>query len=202
MGKFDETSREWADGLLSNAIRVSSSETTGKDMVITFDGPVEPDWVENINSVLDDNKRLNLVTGEVIYLSERVRVILETADLANCSPATVSRCAIVYFPREQLSIKAFFNTWLMRLPAILWDQRQRLDDYFNFFIPGVIKNFIQEPSLMRYPISAHWAAQTFVMLLDGMIVEYRHGKYRDERFMKKFLQRLKNVQGTTSKKPS
>ena len=100
MGKFDETSREWADGLLSTAIRQASNETSGKDMLITFDGPVEPDWVENINSVLDDNKRLNLVTGEVIYLSERVRVILETADLTNCSPATVSRCAIVYFPRE------------------------------------------------------------------------------------------------------
>ena len=100
MGRFDETSREWADGLLSNAIRSASVDATGRDQIITFDGPIEPDWVENINSVLDDNKRLNLVTGEVIYLSEHVRVILETADLANCSPATVSRCAIIYFPRE------------------------------------------------------------------------------------------------------
>ena len=100
MGRFDETSREWADGLLSSAIRNCVSDATGKDLLVTFDGPVEPDWVENINSVLDDNKRLNLFTGEVIYLTAAMRVLLETADLTNCSPATVSRVAIVYFPRE------------------------------------------------------------------------------------------------------
>lgn len=112
MGKFDETSREWSDGLLSHAFRHSANEHSGKEQLITFDGPIEPDWVENINSVLDDNKRLNLVTGEVIYLTENIKVLLETADLLNCSPATISRCAIIYFPKESLPIKAGFNQWL------------------------------------------------------------------------------------------
>ena len=100
MGKYDEMSREWVDGLLSHAVRHASNELSGKEMYITLDGPVEPDWVENINSVLDDNKRLNLVTGEVIYLSQYIRIIIETADLLNCSPATVSRLGIVYFALE------------------------------------------------------------------------------------------------------
>ena len=100
MGKFDETSREWQDGLLSDAVRRACNDTSGKERVITFDGPIEPDWVENINSVLDDNKRLNLVTGEVLYLSPQVKVMLETSDLSNCSPATVSRCGIIYFSTE------------------------------------------------------------------------------------------------------
>lgn len=101
MGRYDEMSREWVDGLLSSAIRNSANELSGREMFVTFDGPVEPDWVENINSVLDDNKRLNLVTGEVIYLSSFMRILIETADLTNCSPATVSRVAIIYFPLEQ-----------------------------------------------------------------------------------------------------
>ena len=96
MGKFDETSREWSDGLLSHAFRHSANDHSGKEQLITFDGPIEPDWVENINSVLDDNKRLNLVTGEVIYLTDNIKVLLETADLLNCSPATISRCGIIY----------------------------------------------------------------------------------------------------------
>ena len=121
MGKFDETSREWGDGLLAHAIRVSSADTTGREMLVTCDGPVEPDWVENINSVLDDNKRLNLVTGEVIYLTDRVKVLLEAADLTNCSPATISRCAIIYFPREQVPLKVHYNSWLLRLPRALAD---------------------------------------------------------------------------------
>ena len=100
MGRFDETSREWADGLLSHAIRAASAESSGKEMMVTFDGPVEPDWVENINSVLDDNKRLNLVTGEIIYLTDHVKILIETANLINTSPATVSRCGIIFFSRQ------------------------------------------------------------------------------------------------------
>ena len=69
MGHFDETSREWTDGILTHGIRRSSIDSTGRRMLVTFDGPIEPDWVENMNSVLDDNKRLNLVTGETIYLT-------------------------------------------------------------------------------------------------------------------------------------
>ena len=121
MGKFDETSREWTDGLLSQGIRQAGMDNTGKDMLITLDGPIEPDWVENINSVLDDNKRLNLVTGEVIHLTDKVRVILESSELSNCSPATISRCAVIYFSKESLPLKTMWNTWLTTLPEILSD---------------------------------------------------------------------------------
>ena len=95
MGFFDETSREWTDGILTYAIRKAAADNSGKRMLVIFDGPIEPDWVENMNSVLDDNKRLNLVTGETIYLSSQMNVILECSDLVECSPATISRCAII-----------------------------------------------------------------------------------------------------------
>ena len=69
MGFFDETSREWTDGVLSSAIRHASYDQSRRRMFITCDGPIEPDWVENLNSVLDDNKRLSLITGETLYLT-------------------------------------------------------------------------------------------------------------------------------------
>ena len=69
MGHFDETSREWTDGIMTHAMRRSARDSSGRRVFITFDGPIEPDWVENMNSVLDENKRLNLVTGETIYLT-------------------------------------------------------------------------------------------------------------------------------------
>ena len=106
MGFFDETSREWTDGVLSHAIRNSSIDATGRQMIITCDGPIEPDWVENLNSVLDDNKRMSLVTGETLYLTQQMNIILETSDLTNTSPATISRCAICYIRRETLPPKA------------------------------------------------------------------------------------------------
>ena len=55
MGHFDETSREWTDGLLSYAIRRAANDLSGRRNLVTFDGPIDSEWVENMNSVLDDN---------------------------------------------------------------------------------------------------------------------------------------------------
>lgn len=106
MGYFDETSREWSDGVLSHGIRQATMENTGRRMLVTCDGPIEPDWVENMNSVLDDNKRLSLITGETLYLTQQMNILIETSNLSECTPATISRCAICYIRRETLPAKA------------------------------------------------------------------------------------------------
>jgi dynein heavy chain 1 len=46
---------------------------------IIFDGDVDPEWVENLNSVLDDNKLLTLPNGERLSLPPNVRVMFEVS---------------------------------------------------------------------------------------------------------------------------
>lgn len=53
----------------------------GRRQWIVFDGDVDPEWAENLNSVLDDNKMLTLPSGERLELLDNVRIMLEVKDV-------------------------------------------------------------------------------------------------------------------------
>ena len=60
-GVLDPNTREWRDGLFTHILRRIIDTVRGeinKRQWIVFDGDVDPEWVENLNSVLDNNKRL------------------------------------------------------------------------------------------------------------------------------------------------
>ena len=107
---------DWADGILGLTVRDAASDKSGDTHWIMMDGPVDTLWIENLNTVLDDNKKLCLISGEIIKLTEQMTMMFEVEDLMEASPATVSRCGMVYVTPEKLGWEPLLTNWVAQLP--------------------------------------------------------------------------------------
>lgn len=110
-GAVNTTTLEWKDGLLGLAVRSAVNVKEEEHQWIVCDGPVDAVWIENLNTVLDDNKMLCLANSERIKLTAWVHMVFEVQDLAQASPATVSRCGMVYVDPTELGWKALVTSW-------------------------------------------------------------------------------------------
>ena len=86
-GSFDEGTHEWQDGVLARIMRTVCKDESPDQKWILFDGPVDTLWIESMNTLLDDNKLLTLLSGERISMSPQVLLSPCTIICCLCSSA-------------------------------------------------------------------------------------------------------------------
>ncbi|CAG9558411.1 unnamed protein product [Danaus chrysippus] len=111
-GEVNLQTLEWHDGILPLSLRTAVQFETPDHQWLICDGPVDAVWIENMNTVLDDNKMLCLSNSERIKLTPYVHMVFEVADLAQASPATVSRCGMVYIDPDEMGYLPYVRSWL------------------------------------------------------------------------------------------
>ena len=113
---LDGTTLEWTDGVFTGVLRQVLNNVRGeasRRQWIVFDGDVDPEWAENLNSVLDDNRLLTLPSGERLAIPSNVRIMFEVESLRYATLATVSRCGMVWFSEQTLSTDMIFRHAVM-----------------------------------------------------------------------------------------
>lgn len=138
-GQNDALSGEWTDGVFSAIWFEANKSTTTKRTWIICDGPVDSIWIENLNTVLDDNKLLTLANGDRVPMHENCRILFEPRDLRNASPATVSRAGIVYVSSADLGHEPVIEAWL--------EVRSNLNEDESEILARLTKKYITEDNL-------------------------------------------------------
>uniref|UniRef100_H2ZF02 AAA+ ATPase domain-containing protein n=1 Tax=Ciona savignyi TaxID=51511 RepID=H2ZF02_CIOSA len=134
LGKIDLDTREWSDGVLTNSARDVVREPLVRGDVhswIVCDGDIDPEWIESLNSVLDDNHLLTMPSGERIQFGPNVNFLFETHDLSCASPATISRMGMIFLSEEDTDVTALVRSWLKKQPEVAHMKLQGwMEDYF------------------------------------------------------------------------
>ena len=104
-GYLHPSTREWKEGLMSVTYRDMSNNKTNKHQWIVLDGDIDAEWIESMNTVMDDNKMLTLASNERIPLTASMRLLLEINHMNHCSPATVSRGGVIYVNADDVGWK-------------------------------------------------------------------------------------------------
>lgn len=148
-GDFDKNS-EWIDGLLGPILTKSLNEREF-DSWILFDGTFEPTCLDNLNSLLDDSRTVCLSNSEQVKPSESTKIIFEIGDcVENASPATISRCGIVYIEEHEISWTQIVDSWL-RETKILEDLKEYIKSLYDQYIEEFLKNADSFMEIYRQP---------------------------------------------------
>ncbi|CAF3995610.1 unnamed protein product, partial [Rotaria magnacalcarata] len=177
-GILDVATNDWTDGIFSTlwrrtlkAYEVSSKSGIQEAWWIILDGPVDAIWIENLNSVLDDNKLLTLANGDRIQMAPNVKLIFEVHNIDNASPATVSRCGMIFMSSTVLPWRPIFQAWMNKQiknigTYIFETVEKHFDELFKLLITKC------SPKMKVY--ECNYIKQT-IDLLDGLLskeIEY------------------------------
>ncbi|XQJ30746.1 dynein heavy chain, putative [Leishmania guyanensis] len=139
LGHMDPDTREWFDGVLTDAAKKVVKEETSVQSWIFCDGDIDPEWVESLNSVLDDNKLLTMPNGVRVQFGDNVNFLFETHSLEFASPATVSRMGIIYLSEADVDAEMTVASWLAEQPEESQEQLRRwINAYFYKAIDSLL----------------------------------------------------------------
>ena len=164
--------KEWKDGAISVIMRNMSKEINGYKPShlhkwIILDGDIDAKWIESMNTVMDDNKVLTLVSNERIPFTPTMRMLLEVQDMLHASPATVSRGGVLFINESDVGWKPVVESWRDKLsdPTAQSTFYLMFLNLFEAQIDAVRKSF-----LFSCPMTDMGFVQSIIGFVDSLLL--------------------------------
>ncbi|TYZ61675.1 hypothetical protein PybrP1_000691 [[Pythium] brassicae (nom. inval.)] len=182
-GEVDPLSGEWTTGVFAAMWSKFNNKANKFITWMVCDGPVDAIWIEDLNTVLDDNKILTLANGDRMPMTDNVKLMFEVETLVNASPATVSRAGIVFVSDTDLDWAPVVEAWVRRRPAA---HQPILRDLFLKYMgenspvnPGQCFDYLNRNTSGVMTVSRIGQASRLFHLLTGLLLG-EHGQSLDE----------------------
>ena len=170
-GSFDST--QWMKGLL----QVKMIELVEKDKEIfkwlLFDGPVDTLWIENMNSLLDDNKKLCLEDSSSIPLGDNMNIIFEVDDLKEASPATISRNGMVLVEQDTIDYEDLILSYSINLPSNFDNKMKNNFKNISLWLIKPLLYFLFKNCTFGLPTDKFHLTKSYLDVFECFLKDYR-----------------------------
>ena len=152
--------REWKDGIFSCILREMANAPDTNSKWVILDGDLDANWIESMNSVMDDNKLLTLASNERIVVKQHMKLIFEIRDLKFATPATASRAGISYIVDRKSQWMSYLQSWVAGREEDTQERKELLLSLFDKYIEETLLAMKRDFKYMAPILDFKYSADT------------------------------------------